>query len=120
MPLVDEGKVVKMEWDGGGDECHFTVKIDEQEQEYDPDCPLTELVIEVLSIPSVGESFMTGSGVLKRQGESLVIHHQSHVYGASWDHVDTSAPDFEASEFDWDANMKDVDKEVEETVVLCK
>ncbi|MEO1614473.1 MAG: hypothetical protein AAFV88_01400 [Planctomycetota bacterium] len=108
-----------MKWDGGGDECLFTISIDQQEQDYDPDCPLSELVIEVLSIPSVGESFMSGTGVLKLEGESLLIHHRSRVYGASWDHIDMSAPGFEPSEFDWDENMRDVDKNVEETVVLC-
>ncbi len=73
-----QGLAITTEWDAGGDQCICQVKIGEDENVLYKNlrvCDyLAELVMEQLQLPSVGEVYHQGNGVIElNEEESIVI-----------------------------------------------
>lgn len=80
-----QGLAITAEWNAGGDECICEVKIGDKEdimyQNLSICDYLTELVIQRLQLPEVGEVFHHGNGVIKLDDKGRVVIQFNAKYG---------------------------------------
>lgn len=77
LQTLNEGKKIKVTWDGGGDEVFFHLFIDGEEEDNDFSCYLDEYLVEHSPISGVGEITLEGEGEITIEDNKIVLTYTS-------------------------------------------
>lgn len=113
---IESGEKIELKWDAGGDETLVWVSANGVEIEWSQCDDLVDLVIEVLDLPNTGEYFVNGGGELQATEGKLLIKHESKHCGIEYPFEE--GKEFDPETFDFEENATEVEKTVNETVVL--
>ena len=80
LQTLNEGKKIKVAWNGGGDEVFFHLFIDGQEDENDFSCELDEYLAAHSPISGVGEITLEGEGEINIEDNKIVLTYTSTIY----------------------------------------
>jgi hypothetical protein len=96
--LLQQGQVLSVRWDCGGDESFVTAELNGIEQvanygdEQDFYVLLDRYITELLDLPDVGEFSMQGTGRIFQEGQEVILEYQSRAT-TYWDDDDDSWKD---------------------------
>jgi hypothetical protein len=96
--LLQQGQVLTVRWDCGGDESFVTTEVDGVEQEADYGDKqnfavlLDRYITETLNLPDVGEFSMQGTGRIFQEGQDIILDYESRAT-TYWDDDDDSWKD---------------------------
>lgn len=117
--ILSDGKKVTVKWDAGFDETPVWIFIEDIEVPWQECEGLVDLIIQTLNLPNAGEYGVKGNGSLKLVDGQLSIQHTSKHQGIDYIEPPEDASYDELENYDWNANIIEVDKTVSETVILA-
>lgn len=96
--LLQQGQLLTVRWDCGGDESFVTAELNGVEQpanygdEQDFYVLLDRYITELLDLPDAGEFSMQGTGRIFQEGQEVILDYQSRAT-TYWDNDDDSWKD---------------------------